>query len=75
MKKTKYLTDKEPGEFSHLMQPLAEERIKAMEILKRKLVYQARAQEYDSKEYKETYKRYKAVVDAIKFWNKLLEEE
>jgi len=75
IKKTKYLTDKEPEEFEHLMKPLAEERINAMNILKQKLVNATTSKDYGTIRYKQIQKRYEAVVKAIYFWEKLLREE
>jgi hypothetical protein len=75
MKKTKYLTDKEPEEFEHLMRPLAQERIRAMNILKQKLVNATTSKDYGTTGYKQVQKRYEDVVKAIHFWEKLLEEE
>jgi len=75
MKKTKYLTDKEPSEFEHLMKPLAEERIKAMLNLKKKLITTGSDLEYGTDEYWENFNRYRAVTDGIVFWRRLLAEE
>jgi ribonuclease HIII len=75
MKKTKYLTDKEPKEFKHLIQPLADERIKAMIELKKRLVVDVKVYKYGTEEYNKIQKRYDAVTKAIIFWRKLLEEE